>query len=106
MNGKGNTRKGAGVLALAVFLAAAFAFASGGAVPAQEQPTPEALRAAELIKEIKEGMKRIDEKLAEAGNAKSSGRESIDALLHEARRKHRKVIGDIEELIRSVKYSP
>jgi hypothetical protein len=105
MYGKENFGRRAGLLVIAFFFAGGFALLSGGAAPAQEPPSPEDQRAAELIKEIKEGMKRIDEKLAEAGKTKGSARESIDALLHEARRKHRKVIRDIEELIRSVKYS-
>jgi hypothetical protein len=79
----------------------AFGQAAGGEPDADQQ------RMLELINRIKEGMKAIDANLLKAGtpeDAKGADR-TVESILNETRRKHRQVIKDIDELIRSVKYS-
>lgn len=79
----------------------AFGQVAGGEPDADQQ------RMLELINRIKEGMKEIDANLLRAGSpedSKESDR-TVESILNETRRKHKQVIKDIEELIRSVKYS-
>jgi hypothetical protein len=92
---------------LAGLLCALFLFQSGGPVRAQGMDE-DAQRLAELVEQIKEGMKAVDDKLLEAGSdrAARAGEGEVGRILDETRRMHARIIRDIEELIRSIKYAP
>lgn len=77
-----------------------------GALRAQQQPSEDDKRVAELIKKIEDGMRTIDENLNEVGAARVEKEKTVPAILNETRRRHQQVIRDLEELIQSIKYSP
>jgi|GEM_PF-6550575 len=92
--------------ALTALVAIALVCLLSGALCAQQQPSSEDERLAELIKKIEDGMRTIDENLNEVGAARVEKDKTVPAILNETRRRHQQVIRDLEELIQSIKYSP
>ncbi len=95
-----------GRLGLIALVAIGLVCALSGALRAQQQPSDEDQRLAELIKKIEDGMRTIDENLNEVRAARVEKEKTVPGILNETRRRHQQVIRDLEELIRSIKYSP
>ena len=93
-------------ITIACFLACSFSLS---AMAQEEGPTPEQEKQAELVKRIQEGMKKIDDNLL---NARTKGVkddleqniENIEKLLKNTRDLSSQVVGDLDELIKSIKY--
>jgi hypothetical protein len=97
-------------MSLAWLLATLFAWPATGQEQEQEQgPTPEQEKQAELVQRIQEGMKKIDENLLGARTkgvkeGLEENIENIEKLLENTRNLSSQVIGDLDELIKSIKY--
>ena len=67
-------------------------------------PSDDEMKMAELVQRIRKGLETVDRNLDSAARmGGSEKREDLGFLLDETRRKQRKIIDDINELIRSIK---
>jgi len=98
------------LIVLFILGASNFSFAIAQDLPIKDiDPTSKEDKAKELIDKIKKGLEKIDENLLNANSSDIKGKmkeniSNIEKLLKDTHEQSSKVIGNLDELIKSIKY--